>query len=143
MLRAPLILSFFLVACSGDATDSRTVPGRWYTEAQVRSGEPLYQAHCAACHAADASATADWRTPDALGNYPPPPLDGSAHTWHHPLSVLDDTIANGGIRFGGVMPGFGGVLTRDERLAIIAWFQSLWPGEIYERWETIDARTRD
>ncbi len=106
------------------------------------SGEPLYQTYCAACHGADGSATPDWRTPDAAGNYPPPPLNGTAHTWHHPLAVLEDTIASGGVRFGGVMPGFSAVLTRDERLAIIAWLQSLWPDAIYERWEEIDRRSR-
>ncbi len=110
---------------------------------QVEIGAPLYQAHCAVCHAADGSATDEWRTPDALGNYPPPPLNGTAHTWHHPLAVLDDTIANGGIRFGGVMPGFAPVLSAEERLAIIAWFQSLWPDEIYARWAEIDQRSRD
>jgi mono/diheme cytochrome c family protein len=130
-------------ACSENAPDQVTVPGRWYTAAQVKSGEPLYQLHCASCHAANGSATADWRTPDELGNYPPPPLNGTAHTWHHPLAVLDDTIANGGVRFGGIMPGFASMLSGDERLQIIAWFQSLWPEEIYQRWKEIDQRSHD
>lgn len=138
----PYLLFLLLAACSDNAPDRVTVPGRWYTQAEVDSGEPLYQAHCAACHGADGSATPDWRTPDAAGNYPPPPLNGTAHTWHHPLAVLEDTIASGGVRFGGVMPGFSAVLTRDERLAIIAWLQSLWPDAIYERWEEIDRRSR-
>lgn len=128
-----------LVACEQAA---ETVPGRWYTEAQVSAGEPLYQTYCAVCHAVDGSATPEWRTPGADGNYPPPPLNGTAHTWHHPLDVLDSTIAVGGAEFGGVMPGFGAALNEADRLAIIAWFQSLWPDEIYARWEEIDQRTR-
>ena len=138
-----LFCVLLITACSDNEPDHVTVPGRWYTEAQVEAGGPLYQTHCAVCHAADGSATAEWRTPDALGNYPPPPLNGTAHTWHHPLTVLDDTIANGGVRFGGVMPGFAPVLAGDERLAISAWFQSLWPDEIYARWNEIDRRSRD
>ena len=130
----PLLLS----ACSEPAND--TLPGRWYTTAQVEKGSGLYQQYCAVCHAADGSATAEWRTPGEDGNYPPPPLNGSAHTWHHPIEMLDQTISNGGIEFGGVMPGFAAVLDRDERLAIIAWFQSLWSDEIYERWRRIDER---
>jgi hypothetical protein len=83
------------------------------------------------CHAADGSAAAEWRTVDADGNYPPPPLNGIAHTWHHPIDVLDSTIVSGGVEFGGLMPGFGQVLGENDRLAIIAWFQSLWNDDIY------------
>lgn len=140
MIRSLFVLLFLVAACSGNAPDQETVPGRWYTVAQVESGAALYQMHCAACHAADGSATAEWRTADADGIYPPPPLDGTAHTWHHPLEVLDNTIANGGIVFGGVMPGFADALSSDDRMAVIAWFQSLWPDDIYERWHSIDER---
>jgi mono/diheme cytochrome c family protein len=118
------------------------VDGRWYTTAQVERGRGLYLAHCAACHATDGSATAQWRTPGTDGHYPPPPLNGTAHTWHHPIDVLDDTIANGGARFGGVMPGFSSVLDDRERLAVIAWIQSLWPDDIYAKWQNIDLRAR-
>jgi mono/diheme cytochrome c family protein len=138
-----IILLSVLAACSGNAPDQATVPGRWYTEVQVESGESLYQAHCAECHGVDGSATADWRTLDSSGNYPPPPLNGTAHTWHHPLEMLDYTIANGGSAFGGVMPGFAGALAAGDRLAIIAWFQSLWPDDVYARWEEIDERGRN
>jgi mono/diheme cytochrome c family protein len=140
-MRFVVIMScILLVSCAEPVQE--TVPGRWYTAEQVTAGEPLYQTFCAQCHAADGSATADWRTPDSAGIYPPPPLNGTAHTWHHPLEVLDGTIANGGIEFGGVMPGFAASLNAAERLAIIAWFQSLWSDDIYRRWEEIDGRSR-
>ena len=135
-----VLLLVFTTACADSAED--TVPGRWYTAEQVEAGAPLYQSWCAQCHAADGSATADWRTPDANGNYPPPPLNGSAHTWHHPMEVLTGTIAEGGAAFGGVMPGFGHVLDEADRLAIVAWIQSLWSDDIYRRWEDIDNRSR-
>lgn len=98
-------------------------------------------ASCAVCHAEDGSATSEWRTPDPAGNYPPPPLNGTAHTWHHPLDMLDHTIANGGMEYGGLMPGFAGTLDKSERLAIIAWFQSLWTDDIYARWSEINDRS--
>ena len=131
-----------VVACSEIAPTTTPVPGRWYTAEQIEQGRGLYAMHCAVCHAADGSATAAWRTPDADGNYPPPPLNGTAHTWHHPLLLLDETIANGGAQFGGVMPGFAGVMDADERMATIAWFQSLWPDDIFLKWQEIDARSR-
>lgn len=137
-----LFLLAVLMQIVGCEPAPETVPGRWYTEAQVAAGEPLYQTYCAVCHAADGSATAEWRTPLPDGNYPPPPLNGTAHTWHHPLEVLDSTIANGGAEFGGVMPGFGAALDEADRMAIIAWFQSLWSDDIYARWEAIELRTR-
>jgi len=132
-----------LAACSENVPDQETVPGRWYTATQVEIGAQLYQTHCAACHAADGSATAEWRTSNAAGNYPPPPLNGTAHTWHHPREVLEYTIANGGVDFGGLMPGFAEVLNEEQRLAIIAWFQSLWSDDIYASWQGIDARNRN
>jgi mono/diheme cytochrome c family protein len=133
-----VVLLAVLAACA--EPPAGTVPGRWYTAAQADAGATLYRSHCAQCHGGDGSATADWRSPDEDGVYPPPPLDGSAHTWHHPLEVLTGTIANGGAEFGGVMPGFGGQLDADERLAVVAWIQSLWSDDIYRRWQEIDKR---
>ncbi len=83
-----------------------------------RNDVALFDETTPTCHAADGSATVEWRTPDAAGNYPPPPLNGTAHTWHHPLEVLDSTIANGGIALGGVMPGFAAALDEEERMSI-------------------------
>lgn len=138
----PLIL-VLLGGCTPSEDTGTPVAGRWYTEEQVAAGEPLYQQYCAVCHAADGSATAEWRTLDENGNYPPPPLNGTAHTWHHPLDMLDHTIANGGAEYGGVMPGFGAALDQAQRHAIVAWFQSLWTDEIYGRWEAIDSRSSE
>ena len=133
-------IALLLTGCGQPAATEAPVPGRWYTASAVTAGEPLYQTHCAACHAADGSATADWRTLDANGNFPPPPLNGTAHTWHHPMEVLTDTIANGGAQYGGVMPGFGAVLDAEQQHAIVAYIQSWWSDEIYQRWAEIDGR---
>ena len=135
------VLLCSLLGCTDAPPPGETIPGRWYTEQQVLAGEPLYLQYCAVCHAADGSATKEWRSLDANGNYPPPPLDGTAHTWHHPLAVLDRTIVAGGTEFGGVMPGFGTLLDESERLAIIAWFQNLWSDDIYARWLAIEERS--
>ena len=142
-MRAPTIITTLCLLLGGaSAIAEEPVAGRWYTESQIREGEPLYQSHCAVCHAADGSATAEWRTLDANGNYPPPPLNGTAHTWHHPLDQLVDTIDKGGAPFGGVMPGFGALLNRAQSVAIVAYIQSWWTDDIYARWAEIDERTR-
>jgi mono/diheme cytochrome c family protein len=117
-----------------------TVPGRWYTAAQLELGEALFISHCASCHGETAAGTPNWREVDSSGDYPPPPLNGTAHGWHHPLVTLEHTIAVGGIPLGGVMPGFSEQLSKDEMRATIAYFQSFWTDDIYERWQEIDSR---
>ncbi len=135
-----VIVISFLLGCSKDENSAvntdRTsqVSGRWYSIEQVERGKPVYQVHCAVCHQPDASGTKDWKTPDAAGNYPPPPLNGTAHTWHHPMSVLQRTIRNGGIPLGGVMPPFKDKLSNQEVDNIIAFVQSHWSDEVYAHW---------
>ena len=116
------------------------VVDRWYTEQQVESGKDLFLTHCAACHGQRAEATTEWRKLDSNANYPPPPLDGSAHAWHHPLSVLKNLIALGGVANGGVMPGFAETLSNEETEATVAYFQHFWSDNIYTRWQKIDSR---
>ncbi|MDH3389241.1 MAG: c-type cytochrome, partial [Gammaproteobacteria bacterium] len=107
---------------------------RWYSDAQVVNGERLFRENCAACHGQNAEATPNWKKTDANGNYPPPPLDGTAHAWHHDLDLLRRTIREGGARLGGQMPGFEGRLNTEEIDSVIAFFQAKWPDEIYQRW---------
>ncbi len=109
--------------------------GRWYSAGQVAAGAAVFAEHCAECHGGEAQGTvADWRARLPDGSFPPPPLNGSAHTWHHPISVLLRVIDMGGESLGGQMPGFGQVLGDEEKLAAIAWFQEFWSDEIYEQW---------
>ncbi|MEX0740483.1 MAG: c-type cytochrome [Pseudohongiella sp.] len=114
--------------------DVKPGTGRWYTEAQVERGRKTFGQYCAACHGANAEATPNWRTLDANGNYPPPPLNGSAHAWHHPLAVLSMVIEEGGEPMGGVMPAWGDTLGDADIVEVIASFQSYWPEEIYDLW---------
>jgi mono/diheme cytochrome c family protein len=147
-LTIPLLLALVLATACGNSTidgetrgeAAETVPGRWYTRAQVDAGLPLYRANCASCHGVDGSATEDWRKTDANGNYPPPPLNGTAHTWHHPLEVLTETIALGGAPYDGLMPAFGHVIDPEGQLAIVAYIQSWWTDEVYARWDEINSR---
>jgi len=137
-----LVMSFLfgMVGHSEEIPSQLPSVSRWYTPALVERGAILYSTHCMSCHGAQAEGTAQWRTLDANGNYPPPPLNGSAHTWHHALVTLEETIAKGGLPNGGVMPGFAQVLSANDMRATIAYFQSKWSDKIYARWQKIDAR---
>ena len=124
-----MLLLAWLPALSANAAD------RWFDDKLVSTGAGLFQQHCAVCHGANAEGTREWKKTDANGNYPPPPLDGSAHAWHHSIAQLARSIKQGGQQLGGVMPGFGDRLDDQQVLALIAYFQSKWPDRIYQIWQ--------
>jgi len=129
-----LCISLSLAGCQ-QGSDEPKVAGRWYTQSQLDLGKKVYTENCIACHNENAQGTFSWRTRDSSGNYPPPPpLNGTAHAWHHPLGMLKKTIEEGGVPQGGKMPSFGDKLKKEEKFAVIAYFQSFWSGEIYAEW---------
>jgi len=122
---------------AASSTLGKTSPvGRWYTQQQADEGGVIYQTHCASCHKPDASGTRNWRQTNANGKYPAPPLNGSAHTWHHPLKGLKNTIRMGGIHLGGAMPSFNDKLDNQQIEAVLAWVQTHWSDEIYFAWQS-------
>ena len=118
------------------------VPPRWYTKEQVTAGALLYKENCAFCHKDNAEGAANWRERDASGKLPPPPLNGTAHTWHHPLKVLRSVVKRGGEPVGGSMPPFTDKLDQAQVDAILAWVQSHWSDEIYAMWQERDLASR-
>jgi mono/diheme cytochrome c family protein len=110
--------------------------------ALLARGEALFNQNCAACHGARAQGAPRWQQAGPDGKYPAPPLDGSAHAWHHPLASLKDTIRNGTQQLGGSMPPWRDKLTEADIEAVIAWFQSTWPDEVYAAWLRIDQQAR-
>ncbi|OZG69801.1 hypothetical protein BTA51_29565 [Hahella sp. CCB-MM4] len=110
---------------------------RWYSAEQVSLGKTVYEQHCISCHLPQARGTFNWKKPTEDGSYPPPPLNGSAHAWHHPLPALLQTINEGGAAYGGKMPPFQTQLNDSEKNAVIAYFQSFWSNEIYLKWESL------
>ena len=127
-----IILLSLLLAGPGSAWASSD--GRWYTPQQVARGEVLYRQNCAECHGQDAEATENWKQTDANGNYPPPPLNGTAHAWHHDMDILRRQIREGGVKLGGVMPAFKDKLSEQQIDLAIAYFQSKWPDDLYAKW---------
>jgi len=108
---------------------------RWYSNELVQKGEIIFRSNCATCHGDQAQGLyKDWQETLPDGNLPPPPLNGSAHAWHHPISVLAHYIYNGGKKYGGVMPGFKGKISQTEAASTIAYFQSFWSDELYQIW---------
>ena len=102
----------------------------------VQLGESVYNKNCVSCHGEKGRGLAkDWKVKDENGNYPPPPLNGTAHTWHHSPEQLLYTINKGGVEMGGQMPAFESVLNKNEKLALIDYIYSLWPKEIQDKYD--------
>lgn len=93
--------------------------GPW-NPAQIERGAEIYGRYCGGCHGARAEGT-------PIG----PSLNGTGHTWHHPLHVLRDKTENGFRN----MPAYKNKLSDQEIDDVIAWFQSLWPEQVYQNWK--------
>lgn len=95
----------------------------------VETGASLYQASCATCHGDGGEGFAE-------RGIPAPPLDGSAHSWHHPDPQIIGLIRDGGSQ----MPAVGPDWSDSEVEAVLAYVKSWWapwqrerqPGDIGE-----------
>lgn len=138
-----LIAGIFLFwGCSEKTTTQKepVIEGRWFTQKQFELGKQVFTTHCASCHGNRAQGIVEgWRQRNPDGSFPAPPLDGSAHAWHHPLSVLVQQINEGGVQLGGTMPAFKDTLTDEEALGAVAYFQSFWDDRTYDRWVQMNA----
>ena len=109
---------------------------------RLEQGKTLFVKNCAVCHGIDAQGAENWRKRDKDGKFPPPPLNGSAHAWHHPKQALMYTIKNGTIALGGSMPAWKDKLTDEEIESIIYWFQAKWPDQLYQAWVRRDQESK-
>jgi hypothetical protein len=155
-LRITVLASLLLiVSCRQDATKAdldavssglrsapelRLISGsfdstRWYSSNQLELGAQVFASNCSDCHGQRAQGRFDdWKQKLPDGSFPPPPLNGNAHAWHHPLSILLGVINQGGVAYGGKMPGFEASLNEQEKLAVIAYFQDFWSTQTYDNW---------
>ena len=120
------LLFMLLFACSSGESETK----------DIAIGKAVFEASCVVCHGKEARGlVSNWKVKTADGKYPAPPLNGSAHAWHHsPLQLLQ-TINEGGIKLGGQMPGFQGKLTEIEKQAVLDYIHSLWPNDIQKKYD--------
>jgi mono/diheme cytochrome c family protein len=149
------VMALFLSACDSATDQSQhsvaTLSGpdiqRKQDAAQLRRGRDLFRQHCAGCHGKQAQGDPNWRHRLANGSYPPPPLNGTGHAWHHSPDKLREMIRDG-IQPGadgrpvGNMPAWRDRLDEEDIEAVIAWFQSLWPDPVYAIWYEQQVRAR-
>ena len=113
---------------------------------QVKLGSKVFTSQCAECHGSNVTGEPNWRVRSPTGELPSPPLNGTAHTWHHTDSLLFEVIKEGP---GAALPGyktkmrpFTGKLTDDEIWAVIAYIKSKWPPNIRARNAELQQRTK-
>lgn len=137
---ATLVVGLGLAGCDDTPSTRLAEAGEAAVErkldpAQVARGKAVYEKYCLECHGAEGRGQpGDWRIRDADGHFPPPPLDDSAHAWHHPTAVLLEVIREGSPAGQGKMPAWQGKLTEQQMQDVVAYIKSLWSDEVYRLW---------
>ncbi|MDC6448266.1 cytochrome c [Alphaproteobacteria bacterium] len=104
----------------------------------VFKGMELYTSNCASCHMGNLSGNQNWKSGvDDDGQRLPPPLNGTAHTWHHSPEQLFQIIRYGYKKFD---PNYKGKmlgndnLSEDDVWSILEYIKSVWPKEIRDKY---------
>lgn len=124
-----LLTVFFLTGCfNSDEAETDL-------KKSIELGKTTFNGNCVFCHGREGKGIVkDWKKKQANGKYPAPPINGTAHAWHHSPKALLQTINDGGIRLGGQMPAFNNKLNDEEKLALIDYIYSLWPTDIQQKY---------
>ena len=110
--------------------------------AQIARGKTVFEQNCAVCHGAQGKGlSGDWRVRDAQGNSPPPPLDDSAHAWHHPTKVLMKVVRDGSPGGMGNMPAWKDKLSEAQIEDVVVYIKSLWSDPVYRLWMKMEQQS--
>lgn len=129
-------------AAAGQKASQKPSASRTYDAVQVSRGGKIFQDNCIECHGSAAEGDPNWRKRNQQGRYPPPPLNGTGHAWHHPYKMLAQTIKNGSPGGQGDMPAWGDRLTDQQIDDVMVWFISKWPDQLYDAWYRVDKNSR-
>jgi mono/diheme cytochrome c family protein len=129
---ATMVVLFFLFP------NKPHVAADWRNPEIVAKGEALFRVHCVACHGAAGAGENPLHPMGGEkegGGYLAPALDGRGHAWHHTPGTLFQVIKAGSPAADSPMRGFAGKLSDEEISWIVAYFRSLWPAQIQDRYE--------
>ena len=148
LILSGLLAGIFLSACdqapNSQAGAKTMAQKRDLDSPQVVRGRVIYDQHCAECHGAQGKGPiGDWRIRDAEGKFPPPPLDDSAHAWHHPTAVLLEMVREGSPQGQGNMPAWKEKLSEQNMQDVVAYIKSLWSDQVYQLWMKMEQQSLD
>ncbi len=114
----------------------------------VLAGKDIYFEQCASCHGEKLEGQPNWRTPLENGRLPAPPHDESGHTWHHGDELLFELTKKGPAAVAGTgyesdMPGFEGVLSDQQIVAVLSYIKSQWPEKVRKRHDMLNVKTKE
>jgi mono/diheme cytochrome c family protein len=131
-----LLLSLTMISCAIPPASQTTAARPLTPIAPAASpeaheaGAQLYRQYCAVCHGDEGRSSLA------------APLDQHGHAWHHPDSILIQTIREGTTRTVELgmpevpMPPFGTLLTLEKIHTLIAFFKASWtPEQQRLQWE--------
>ena len=89
----------------------------------------------------------NWRRRNSEGYLPAPPHDETGHTWHHSDSYLFNMTKYGiekiiGKKYQNNMPAYDRILSDKEIIAVLSYIKSMWPKNIREKHNQLNARAR-
>lgn len=98
----------------------------------VAKGESLYKKNCIGCHGEKGIGEnpRDIYAKDGKGNYVAPPLNESAHAWHHTDEQLIEIILDGSSRNPRMIAWKSQQLSIDDARALVEYIKSLWSERI-------------
>jgi mono/diheme cytochrome c family protein len=114
--------------------DTSAADGRWFEPAEVETGAQIYRLNCAVCHGAEAQGNFGGPYAADAPASAPPPLNGE---WGSAEVGIEAMLAAINTGSDPTMPPFGNLLSEDEKLAVVAYYQSLWSDSAYAQWRTI------
>lgn len=144
---ATLVIGLGLAGCDGTPSAGQAEAGEAVVErkldpVQVARGKAVYEKYCLECHGNGGKGLpGDWRVRDADGHFPPPPLDDSAHAWHHPTAALLQVIREGSPQGQGKMPAWQDRLAEQDMQDVVAYIKSLWSDEVYQLWSKMEQQS--
>jgi mono/diheme cytochrome c family protein len=141
---ALLIAASVLGGCSKKETPAPAaaeptpvVATRTVTMETMMNGARLYQENCAQCHGPEAQGHPDWQNPAVTAA---PPLNGSGNEWKRSRGEILAIIQNGITRQDQpVMPAWKGRVADKDLDDLLTWITALWPSDVYERWQALNA----
>ena len=106
--------------------------------AQIGHGASLYRQHCAECHGANLAGQPGWQGDYPAGDRPATPLNGTGLAWQRADDDLFDIVKYGGQPFSppdyrNRMPAYERLLADGDIWAILAYVQSRWDADTWQR----------
>lgn len=126
-----IVLSSREAIASHERPDQAGTPSRWFTNAQLARGKTIYDLNCTECHGERGQGNYGKGGRATTQATAPSALNGSGSIVEQSLTDMVGAIDRG---FDPGMPAFKKLLTNEEKLLVIAYYQTFWPQESYDRW---------